>query len=141
MVTPYRITWVSLKNTDPVGGGERLTFATHKHRILINGVSWAVAAFEFGRHIAEAEFTHIEVGAIEPVRVGVLVRHKHFRHGDFIRDRAECFVFNIPHAIKNRALPGIEPQVELPVLPVNFTARDGEISCLLYTSPSPRDCQ
>ena len=127
MVTPYRIAWVSLKNTDPVGGAEGLTFATHKHRILINGVSWTVAAFEFGRHIAESEFTHIKVGAIEPVRVRVLVGHKHFRHGDFIRDRAECFIFDIAHAIKNRALPWIKAQMELPILPVNFTAGDGEI--------------
>ncbi len=137
MVTPYWVAWVGFKNTDSVGGGERLTLATHKNHILIDRVGGAVAAFELGRHIAESEFAHIEVGAIEPMRVWILVRDEHFGHCDFIRDRAECFVFDITHAIKNGALSGIKPQMELPVLPINLTASNGEIGAFglgyLYT--------
>ena len=137
MVTPYWVAWIGLKNANSIGGGEGLTLATIKDHILIHSVGWAVAALELGCHVAEAELAHIEVGAIEPMGVGVLVGYKHLGHGDFICNRAECFVFDITHAIKNRALPGIESQVELPVLPVNLTADDGEIGAFwlrcLYT--------
>ena len=70
MVTPYWVAWVGSKYRFGWGGENSLR--THKHRVLINGISWAVAALEFGRHIAESEFTHIKVGAIEPVWVRVL---------------------------------------------------------------------
>ena len=62
--------------------------------------------------------------------IGVLVWDKHFRHGDFVSNGSESIIGYNANIIENRALARVKAKMELPVLPVDLTSRDDEISSL-----------
>jgi len=130
VVAPAGVARVELKNTDAILGGEGFPARGVQHHILIHSGGWAVIALELGRHVAKPVLAHIEVGAIEPMGIGVLVWHEHFGHGDFVSDGSEPIIGDYADVVENRALAWVKAKMELPVLPVDLASCDGEISSL-----------
>ena len=140
-MAPAGVAWVELKNTDAIFGGKRLAARGVQHHIPVNRGWRAVVTLKFGCHIAESVLTHIEVGAIEPVCIGVLVWDEHLGHGNLVGDRPEVALGDNTNIIENRALARVKAKMELPVLPVDLTPRDGEISSLALLDGDRLQCR
>ena len=110
------------KNTNTVFGLKGCAIDCMERHIQILSMTWAISLLQLGRHITETIFTHIEISPIKPIRVIIVIGHEHFRHGDFIGDRAQSCSALMPNAVQHRALAGIEAQTELPALPINKAA-------------------
>ena len=59
----------------------------------------AIGMLQVGLEMVKAIFAHIEIGAIIPIRVVVVLRHKHLRHGNFIGHGSQAGVCFMPHPI------------------------------------------
>ena len=130
MMAPDGIAGVVFKNAIAAFSLDRLTIGRVQNNILKQRMAWAIILLQAGRHIAEAKLAHIKIGPIEPVRVAILVRHKHFSHGDFIGNRAETLLGDVTNTVQHSAEARVKANIKLPVLPIYPPTVDGEIMAL-----------
>ena len=130
MVTPNGKARIVLENTNSVGHLPRPSISTVQSNVFINRVSGAIAAFKFSGHIAQAVLTHVKVGAIEPVRVGIVIWYKHLRHGNFIGNRSKGIWRQMAHSIEYRSLARIKAQIKLPAVPIKAVSADRKVQTL-----------
>ena len=99
-----------------------------ENHVLIHRIGGAIVTLELCRHVAKAILAHVEVGTVEPMRVGILIGNKHFGHGNFVGDGSEVIAAHVTNIIEYRALSWVEAKVELPALPIDLTTADTEIA-------------
>ncbi len=127
---PRWVAGVKLEDTNTVRCHHRLAGSGVENHVLIHRVGRTVVTLEFSRHVAKAVLAHVEVGAVEPMRIRILIGHKHFGHGNFVGDRSEVIPAHVTNVVDYRTLSGIEAKMELPALPIDLTTGDTEIASL-----------
>ena len=91
----------------------------------------AVAArAQRGGHEAQAPLADVERGPPVVVRAGVAVRHHHLGEREPVRDRPQPAAVAIADRVQDQALAVVEADPQLPVLPAQQVAVEGERDAL-----------
>ena len=118
---------VLLVDADRVRYGPGLAAGVVHHRVQVGDLTQAVAAQgQRGGHEAQAPLADVERGPPVVVRAGVPVGHDHLGERQPVRDRAQPSRVAEPDLVQHQALAVVEPQPELPVLPAQLVAVEGE---------------